>query len=313
VYRHNKPVKVYTIGRKSTYVGRAGRGLMWVPIELDGSTEKVSGSLSPHALKRIQHSRRKRLPRPHFGSASGHTTNVVSGLPVQRARLMIRNTKTRAVKVVYTDRFGKYVAARLPIGHYKVTIVKHGFSRNVEHLIIQGARNMEKAMLLSPKLRAGEMRFVLTWENLPRDLDSYLQTPRGCTIYYRKKSCVGAQFNLDDVKRGGPETITVHRFRRGFYYYYIRQFSKLGRLENSGAKVRVFSGNSNSFNTYKLGSYGKLKGQHGRGRTWLVLKISGSTGRQVNGAKIKVKVGAAVHARRRRSAWTRRRRVRGRI
>jgi len=307
VYRSNKRVQTIRIGAGSKFIGRRGRGHSWIPFRIHGTNEKVDTAVGARGIARVKLSLRARLGAAHHGTASGLATSAVTGRRIRGVKLRFRGPGVR--RVVYTRITGKFRAPRLRNGKYTVTASKRGFVSYTEHFRVYGGRNTQKAILLSPRLKRGAMRFVLTWGMFPRDLDSYLQTPGGCTLYYRKKRCRGAHLDLDNVKGAGPETITISKLRRsGFYYYYVRQYSRLGRLEQSQAKLRVFTGNS--YRTYKLGKFGKLQGPRGRGRTWMVLKIDGRTGKTVNGAKIPIKVGKPQHAnthRRRRKVWSRRR------
>jgi hypothetical protein len=281
---------------------------MWIPFKLDGATERVSSVLRRDQIKVKRLASAVRLNPVRHGTASGVATNVVSGRAMRHVKLVFRGARTR--RVVYTRLDGRFKAPRLLKGKYTVTASKPGYVTNAEHFRVFAGRDSAKAVLLSPRLRTGEMRFVLTWGQFPRDLDSYLQTPNGCTVYYRRKRCRGARLDLDNVKGAGPETITLSKFHKsGFYYYYVRQYSRRGTVERSRATVRVFSGSG--YTTYRLGGFGKLQGPHGRGRTWLVLKIDGKTRKVVDGKQIPVKVGKPRQAagRRRRAVWARGRRL----
>jgi hypothetical protein len=60
---------------------------------------------------------------------------------------------------------------------------------------------------------------VLTWGETPRDLDSHLDTPSGCHVFYGRKQCNRGQESLDtDVTNSfGPETINIRKLAPGIY------------------------------------------------------------------------------------------------
>ncbi|MFZ5957932.1 hypothetical protein ACOXVJ_10505 [Pseudomonas knackmussii] len=93
------------------------------------------------------------------------------------------------------------------------------------------------------------IRVVLSWGEIPQDLDSHLSFP-GNHVYFDHK--VGADTNLDvdDVNSYGPETITLSKKHFGeSYVYSVHDYSNSQRpssmgLSNSHAKVFVYVGQS---------------------------------------------------------------------
>jgi adhesin/invasin len=137
-----------------------------------------------------------------------------------------------------------------------------------------------KLLLLSPKLAAGSMRIVLTWDASPKDMDSYLLTPSGCTVSYQKRECADdgqrAVLDLDNTHGNGPETTTIHKAKKGKYTFCVKQYSRHGSMSSSGATVRVFLPSGRTM-VKRIGTDGKVRGHKGRGRTWAVLQIDGRT------------------------------------
>jgi uncharacterized protein YfaP (DUF2135 family) len=72
---------------------------------------------------------------------------------------------------------------------------------------------------VAPPVKQGQVRIVLTWGETPRDLDSHLDTPSGCHVYYGRKQCNRGQESLDtDVTDSfGPETINIRKLAPGVY------------------------------------------------------------------------------------------------
>ena len=69
-------------------------------------------------------------------------------------------------------------------------------------------------------VKNGQLRVVLTWGETPRDLDSHLDTPSGCHVYYGRKQCRGeASLDTDVTDSYGPETINIVKLLPGVYKY----------------------------------------------------------------------------------------------
>jgi hypothetical protein len=88
----------------------------------------------------------------------------------------------------------------------------------------EGAQ-IQQDVVFCPVLNPGDARVILTWKELPRDLDVHLDLPSGdytfadgtknCKVWYKKVRCETTQKVLMgildyDVTRGfGPETATI--------------------------------------------------------------------------------------------------------
>lgn len=70
-------------------------------------------------------------------------------------------------------------------------------------------------------VKSGQLRIVLTWGETPRDLDSHLDTPSGCHLFYGRKQCRGeASLDTDVTDSFGPETINIAKLMPGVYKYF---------------------------------------------------------------------------------------------
>jgi uncharacterized protein YfaP (DUF2135 family) len=70
-------------------------------------------------------------------------------------------------------------------------------------------------------VKSGQLRIVLTWGETPRDLDSHLDTPSGCHVFYGRKQCRGeASLDTDVTDSFGPETINIAKLEPGVYKYF---------------------------------------------------------------------------------------------
>jgi hypothetical protein len=88
-----------------------------------------------------------------------------------------------------------------------------------ETVEIFDSRVTQRTLAVARPVGPGKLRMVLTWGETPRDLDSHLDTPTGCHVFYGQKRCPDGSASLDaDVTDGfGPETINVHTLRPGLY------------------------------------------------------------------------------------------------
>jgi hypothetical protein len=102
-------------------------------------------------------------------------------------------------------------------------------------------------IFVSPSLPAGEMRAVLSWGSIPRDLDAHAYLA-GCEVYYASRTCTAGSstVTLDhDVTTGfGPETVTFTNVGSGTgsatYGVYMYSYMT-GGLEASDAHVKLYS------------------------------------------------------------------------
>jgi len=108
---------------------------------------------------------------------------------------------------------------------------------------------------LSPGLKAGQIRVVLTWGKNPRDLDAHLTGPlpggRQFEVSFRNKGDLQSKefvnLDVDDRDGDGPETITILGVLPGTYQYKVQNFSDSAVLHSkalaqSGAEVKVYQG-----------------------------------------------------------------------
>jgi hypothetical protein len=102
---------------------------------------------------------------------------------------------------------------------------------------------------LSPNSATPLIRFVVTWGELPSDIDSYVRSPT-YTIFYENGSGSGpngetATLDVDDTNSFGPETITVNNYGTGKYQYWIHNYSNEVTLSSiSNAYAKVYIGNT---------------------------------------------------------------------
>jgi PKD repeat protein/uncharacterized protein YfaP (DUF2135 family) len=227
---------------------------------------------------------------------SGQVTNALSGEPIAGALVEVANMQT------FTDSSGTYRFFELPETSTQVTFsadTTSGFAplnvhftsdlREGFHTIVVTAEGfasfrfsglmVDEATVfdlsLSPYLVDADLRFVLNWSAIPRDLDSHMKTPDGFEVYYGSRgNAIEAPFvTLDhDITSGyGPETITLVNRINGTYHYYIYNYSAEADITTSLAVVQIYD---------RQGLLESLEiPVTGEGRYWHVADVDGATGR----------------------------------
>lgn len=137
---------------------------------------------------------------------------------------------------------------------------------------------------MTPILDDEEIRIVLTWGSVPRDLDSHLSGPlsnggRFHTYYSNKNAkdqgVLVANLDVDDVTSYGPETTTIYHQTPGIYRYSVHNYtnrssSNSSALANSGAYVRVYKGGDTQIRSFYV--------PNSPGTVWNVFDYDSSTG-----------------------------------
>lgn len=182
------------------------------------------------------------------------TAYGVAGVSVKLRRGMNTRSGTIVAQTT-TSGDGSYVFTGVEAGNYTAEASAPGylpayFSVNV----VGGRENTVDDIALSPRVREGELRIVLTWGDWPLDLDSHLTGPDGSGgrfhVYYSNERFLGpngisAELDRDDRDGFGPETITLTGYQDGLFRYSVHDFSNSEStwskaLSNSDAVVRVY-------------------------------------------------------------------------
>jgi len=179
-----------------------------------------------------------------YGELKGVVRKASDASFVRGATVDIMADK-RVIRSVVTPASGKF-SFRIPGGEYVVRISgvagMSGLSYT-ETVEIFDSRVTQRTFAVARPVGPGKLRMVLTWGETPRDLDSHLDTPTGCHVFYGQKRCPDGSASLDaDVTDGfGPETINVHTLRPGLYKYKVHAYSS-GAMEESNAEVTLYTG-----------------------------------------------------------------------
>ncbi len=190
-------------------------------------------------------------------SCSGTITDAYTGNPIASATITVYSKfffgNGDMVAKVTSGTDGSF-SFSAPIGNYEVTIEKDGYVENKKDLIIIRDRN-DLHISLSPKNQPvveGNLRAVLHWGEIPKDLDSHMVGPEQdgmFHVFYNDKMSEHVNLDVDDVDGYGPETISISETEDGTYSYYVHDFtnkesSSSADLSNSGAYVDLYSGNT---------------------------------------------------------------------
>ena len=207
-------------------------------------------------------------------------TNALNGESVANARLTLRsgwnNEAGRSLLTAQTDEYGAVQLDELDYGYYTVYLEADEYLPAYHNVAVLPEEYVPYWQLsLSPVLKEGETRVVLTWSATPADLDSHLRGD-DFHVWYSGRSyddSLGrhrADLDLDDTNGYGPETISIYQGVDGTYTYSVYDFSNGGNaastaLGASGAMVRVYQGDGLAA-TYRVPT-----GQ--AGTTWTVFTL----------------------------------------
>lgn len=226
------------------------------------------------------------------------STNVVSGVSLSFIKgwdyyggEYVKDKNGNIIKAL-TNKDGLYKANLVP-GYYTAVASKDGYITSKFNIAIAPEedkfKNPSFNNVITPKLKDGEIRIVLTWGESPNDLDSHLigPTPNNHkqfhTYFSQKAFYYGAtkyaELDVDDTSSYGPETTTIYKQSNGKYRFYVHDYSNGGRTNSrdmsfSGAQVMVYMGNDHvsKFNipTNKAGT------------VWTVFEMEGKSIKPIN-------------------------------
>lgn len=189
------------------------------------------------------------IPLVRGTNVRGTVLNAVTGDPLAGATVAVTAGGAPQSDVTggdVTGGDGQFNVRGVPAGEASIAVTAHGFEpAQLSHLT---GGNEALRIVLSPKIPAGEVRIVLTWDERPRDLDAHLYgpLPGGGQFHvgFKDLSAPGVTLDVDAKEGWGPETITA-RVSPGTYHYYVAHNDSLGIAKAQGlapskAQVRVY-------------------------------------------------------------------------
>jgi hypothetical protein len=199
------------------------------------------------------------VPKPPAeGSAAieGLVRDAISGIGVEVAHLQVGDAETD------TDTAGYFFLEDVVPGTVTLSITADGYIDFETELELADAETLWQEFTIVPLSEVDEWRIILTWGLNPDDLDSHLWVPTGVETYmpvdwvndgYLDQPPY-AQLDIDDTESYGPETITIRKhtlpsvltmdYYAGEYVYAVHHWSGDSDIPNSGAQVRIYSGNT---------------------------------------------------------------------
>ncbi|MCP5367391.1 MAG: carboxypeptidase regulatory-like domain-containing protein [Hyphomicrobiales bacterium] len=204
--------------------------------------------------------RLRQIPQQYAGTgtAAGVIKDAFNGSVVAGVAVTViggvNHRQGDVVASAVTGADGAY-SIELPAGNYTLVGRKEGYAAVSGPIVVVGrTRRDGQNFAIAPRLQAGRIRIVLSWDSSPSDLDSHLRTPSGAHVSYRNRRGGGAGLDTDDTNGHGPETITVYDMLDGRYEYWVHKYSSDGSLRSSGARVDVYGayGLARTFNVPRL-------------------------------------------------------------
>lgn len=196
-------------------------------------------------------------------------TNALDAMPIKDANVSLEN-----VGEFTTDDTGIIGLPFLSDGNYLVKFSKEGFISSEFEIRVTMGMVPSYRFSISPEIPPGNLRFVLEWNEKPKDLDIHFEKKNGYHISFRDmmNSDDGSVIlDRDDMNGYGPETITIKDINSSEQYdlYIIDYSNKTDKLSSglskSNAVVRVFDNSGLLYNF--------TVPKNSRGLRWNVLKI----------------------------------------
>ncbi len=191
--------------------------------------------------------------RPPLGDAvlQGEIVNATTNRPLEGAEIRIVGTPLSAK----SGADGRFRLTEAPSGPVPIEISAANFSTDqLERELVSG-KETPLRVALSPGMKSGQIRLVLTWAKQPADLDAHLEGPlpesKRFHIYFQEKGDLKSRefvnLDVDDRDGEGPETITVLGVLPGVYHYFVHDYTNRDATESqslarSGAEVKVYQG-----------------------------------------------------------------------
>ena len=127
-------------------------------------------------------------------------------------------------------------------GTIGVRLTAAGYIPFVADLQVEAGTLRYKRFLVSKKMPPESYRFVLQWDESPKDLDLHLTKDTTLHISYHHMHSIPdlARLDRDDRDGFGPETLTLHRVdSQGSYRLFVHNYSGDGALGSGRVSVYV--------------------------------------------------------------------------
>lgn len=164
-------------------------------------------------------------------------------------------------------------------GTHTVQVSCKGYITATITVEAQAGQSVRVDIPMSREMAADQYRIVLTWGEVPADLDAHLlgqRNGRNYHVYYAERKPSAAEgtatLDVDDTTGFGPETVTMTVDADSQYIFYVADYSNRSgsaatALSASGARVEVYRG------TEHIHTFNAPEGQSGN--IWTVFSIRG--------------------------------------
>lgn len=192
------------------------------------------------------------------GGLDAYVTNALNGDRLAGVEIALRpgwnNQTGPTVATAVTDADGRFTLDGLEYGYYTAETSTSGDFVTAYHnvAVVPEEFPTQWNLPMTPLLAPGETRIVLTWNEIPWDLDSHLVSDSFHVAFwdrdgYDRSGNHRANLDLDDTTSYGPETVTIYDGVDGTYTYFVHDYTNSGgswsgggSLATSGATVRVY-------------------------------------------------------------------------
>lgn len=181
-------------------------------------------------------------------SNSNKSNNTISNNGNNDTYLNNSQNKTAAntnsnflVKNTTTDDNGVFNFYELPPKTYTIVVNKDGYYREVYYIDVIGDFTKPLNTLpMSPYLQEGQLRFILTWPNGPKDLDMHtmfkINKYSNCEVFFGKQSCAGTSLNINNYNgsKKGVEAVTIDTLGKYYYTFMVHKYDDVSKGQASG-------------------------------------------------------------------------------
>lgn len=182
--------------------------------------------------------------------------DATSNAPVGGARVRVYKGNSAYVEhsEAATDAAGMAIIELKESGEYTVVVEKDGYiTEQFQSLILSSVPTTIERCFLAPVMQSEGIRFVLSWDAAPSDLDSHLtgSAADGSSVHVffverTAKDGSGntiADLDADDTDGYGPETVTLYD-TSGSFEYIVDDYTNSGNISFSGATVKIYVGST---------------------------------------------------------------------
>lgn len=180
------------------------------------------------------------------GVITGIVYDSQDGRPVSNATIEFVGFGTPVI----TSASGRYGKRELSGGQVTLRVSHENYIPVEETVEIGPQGRQGVTFALSPALKPGQLRVVLTWGPEPKDLDAHMWLPneRPYHVFFQTSpnhrgfmdEFPLTKLDVDSRDGSGVETITINQFFPGEYLYAINVFSLTGSFPASGARVIIY-------------------------------------------------------------------------